>query len=112
MTMARGATRSPWQMSRTFSPRRSQAAAVDTKVEWPEILRSARQLESDADRPDFFPLDARRELRPLLNPSCYLLPRGKSSAGLSLSAEVPPLTGVAGRLERAHRNVLETFQPG
>ena len=37
------------------------------------------------------------------------LQRGYRWAASSRDAEVPPLTGVAGRLERALRNFLETF---
>ena len=37
------------------------------------------------------------------------LQRGYRWTASSRDAEVPPLTGVAGRLERALRNFLETF---
>ena len=37
------------------------------------------------------------------------LQRGYRWAASSRDAELPPLTGVAGRLERALRNLLETF---
>ena len=37
------------------------------------------------------------------------LERGYRWTASSRDAEVPPLTGIAGRLEKAHRNFLETF---
>jgi hypothetical protein len=71
MTMARAAMRSPWQMSRTFNLTRSQARSLlSIPRSKREIARSARQLEPDADRPDFFQLERR-----LLANQLALVPR-------------------------------------